>query len=548
MIAAIREFLEFLWLYFKGFRPVEFVRGDDRVSLHPFGWRANGTGRMKRAKDAVAYLDAADAEQWRQIYCGMTPFLVSDRGNVKHIDGRPAKLFLSNGRYQVLYKPEDARGRGRNGRDHKKRVYRSMLVAMAFLDFKKGDDTREIHHVNGYRTDDRLINLLVLTHEDHTRIHNMGPCGLSGTRDDALALLAEAKATDDAGNASAPETGKAMPASADETMGSATHPDTDGKTAHPSDSSARTTAPSKKRRRGRRGGRNRRAATEASMMETNMAKASASGTPAATCAPAEKNLTHVPTEGGAPNTDAPEAPNALGAPDASSTPPASDGHGISSAVAEGDASDSSAAPSANSPAAEPSLAVARQNADIAAPKKKAEPPSRNQPSKSVQSRPDGIDLKSARAQFEKELDRFLEACAPDEGGAFAPDKRLTKQCKSVYRALRPFQACPDPIAQFDAVLTGIRAIAGIESEWGKTGPSTLQSLLGELHRLLKDATKRLAAGDDLERLCTEELLRDELARPLYAKSSSARKLRQCLSVACSRKEQTEDDASTVAER
>ena len=102
MFARIKEFLEFLWLYFKGFRPVEFVRGEDRISLHAFGWRANGTGRMKRAKDAVAYLDSAGAEQWRQIYCGMTPFLVSDKGNVKHIDGKPAKLFLANGRYQIL--------------------------------------------------------------------------------------------------------------------------------------------------------------------------------------------------------------------------------------------------------------------------------------------------------------------------------------------------------------------------------------------------------------------------------------------------------------
>ena len=79
---------------------------------------------------------------------------------------------------------------------HKKRVYRSVLVAMAFLDFKKGDAEHEVHHVNGYRTDDRLVNLMVLTHDEHTRIHNMGPCGLTAPLDDAVrdaGLLAEVK-------------------------------------------------------------------------------------------------------------------------------------------------------------------------------------------------------------------------------------------------------------------------------------------------------------------------------------------------------------------
>ena len=67
---------------------------------------------------------------------------------------------------------------------------------MAFLDFKKGDAEHEVHHVNGYRTDDRLVNLMVLTHDEHTRIHNMGPCGLTAPLDDTVreaGLLAEVK-------------------------------------------------------------------------------------------------------------------------------------------------------------------------------------------------------------------------------------------------------------------------------------------------------------------------------------------------------------------
>lgn len=154
---------------------------------------------MKTARDAVAYLEGSTPEQWRQVYCGLTPFLVSDRGNVRLIDGSEPRMMLANGRYQIAYKPEEQhpsrRGR-RGGMAHKKRVYRSVLVAMAFLDFKKGDAEHEVHHVNGYRTDDRLVNLMVLTHDEHTRIHNMGPCGLTAPLDDAVrdaGLLAEVK-------------------------------------------------------------------------------------------------------------------------------------------------------------------------------------------------------------------------------------------------------------------------------------------------------------------------------------------------------------------
>ena len=199
MSSFFKDLREFLWLYRQGFRPTEYLRNSDRISLHACGWRANGSGRMKTARDAVAYLEGSMPEQWRQVYCGLTPFLVSDRGNVRLIDGSEPRMMLANGRYQIAYKPEEQhpsrRGR-RGGMAHKKRVYRSVLVAMAFLDFKKGDAEHEVHHVNGYRTDDRLVNLMVLTHDEHKRIHNMGPCGLTAPLDDVVrdaGLLAEVK-------------------------------------------------------------------------------------------------------------------------------------------------------------------------------------------------------------------------------------------------------------------------------------------------------------------------------------------------------------------
>ena len=199
MSSFFKDLREFLWLYRQGFRPTEYLRNSDRISLHACGWRANGSGRMKTARDAVAYLEGSMPEQWRQVYCGLTPFLVSDRGNVRLIDGSEPRMMLANGRYQIAYKPEEQhpsrRGR-RGGMAHKKRVYRSVLVAMAFLDFKKGDAVHEVHHVNGYRTDDRLVNLMVLTHDEPTRLPNMGPCGLTAPLDDAVrdaGLLAEVK-------------------------------------------------------------------------------------------------------------------------------------------------------------------------------------------------------------------------------------------------------------------------------------------------------------------------------------------------------------------
>lgn len=52
---------------------------------------------MKTARDAVAYLEGSMPEQWRQVYCGLTPFLVSDRGNVRLIDGSEPRMMLANG-------------------------------------------------------------------------------------------------------------------------------------------------------------------------------------------------------------------------------------------------------------------------------------------------------------------------------------------------------------------------------------------------------------------------------------------------------------------
>ena len=173
MTRGLKGLVELLSLYFRGFTAVEFVRGDDRITQHASGWRVNGSGHLERAKDAVAYLEQAPAEEWRQVYCGINLFLVSDRGNVKKHDGTPAETFILNGRCQIKYQIV------KFGRLRNREIYRSHLVAMAFLNYQRGDE-REIHHINGYRMDDSVANLVVLSREDHAKVHGYGATAPTG--------------------------------------------------------------------------------------------------------------------------------------------------------------------------------------------------------------------------------------------------------------------------------------------------------------------------------------------------------------------------------
>ena len=535
MAVRIKEFFEFLWLYFKGFRPVEFVRGNDRVSLHACGWRANGTGRMKRAKDAVAYLDAADAEQWKQIYCGLTPFLVSTKGNVKQIDGSPAKLFLANGRYQIQYKPEDARGRGKNGHTHKKRVYRSMLVAMAFLDFKKGDTAHEIHHVNGYRTDDRLANLLVLTHEDHIRIHNMGPCALSGTRDDALAMLASSAPL----TASEAEGGRGRTrrrkADAESDQAQATN----DAPASPAEERCEPESPKPKRRRGKRGGR-RHKKTQAIAANATNANGEQNATLAAQSCIGSSSAADEAPDITVPANEGSGLPEAIGITKEHAAA-AHDAGRIDTATAAKADSKSHVCPKESEATREHTCTEAsqeeREHACAEAFQEESEHAHKSEEKKSrAHGVDETIDWAAARDALEEQLATYLAKSAPEPPASFPTNKQLNKNAKPVYKALKPFLSCPDAVAQFDTALSCIRAVVNAEHEWGATGPAPIQSLLGSLHQLLKEAVKRLALGDSVERACVEELLSEEVEKPAYEKTSTLRKLRQCLSIARAKEE------------
>lgn len=583
MFTNLREFFEFLWLYIKGFRPVEFVRGEDRLSLHACGWRANGSGRMRRAKDAVALLEDADREQWRQVYCGMTPFLVSDKGNVKHLDGKPVKLFLANGRYQIFYKPEGApRGRGKNGHIHKKRVYRSMLVAMAFLDFKKGDAENEIHHINGYRTDDRLINLMVLSHEEHLRIHNLGPCGLSGRKDaGAMADAAQAEAT----AAKKPlASGKPQPQESAKKNASGT----DASNGTADERTAET--PSKKRRRRKKSGAARKA-PQTTAVENATGEALANENDGAQAAGEHDEMAskpegacmssaHAPAESPACNEGdgaASDAHSAQGGSECKETCAdevcASEQETLSKSQRKRRRRKAAAARRATE--AETAVKERRNEADgdteehanepvpqnqneqteqtDEAPRERAnaqkkemtarQAPRPEQPAQAQSAAKQGagaqaeLDWVRQRAKLESSIRSYLEKShALQQAGENEGSKKFSSIARPTYKALKPFLTCNDAVTQFDTALSCLRIIAADERERAalEAVPHSTHSLTGALQKLMKTAVRTLSKGDEVERACVGELLHEEAAKKdLYSKAN-IRALRQCISVVESR--------------
>lgn len=551
MSSPIRTFFEIIWLYCKGFRPVEFVRDTDRISLHPSGWRVNGTGRMRRAKDAVGYLETAEPEQWRQIYCGMTPFLVSNKGNVKHLDGSAVKMNLANGRYQIMYKPEDARGRGRNGHTHKKRVYRSMLVAMAWLDFRKGDAEHEIHHINGYRTDDRPANLMVVDHEEHLRIHNLGPCGLSGLPDERLAEAAakpkkrrrkKARGVQDEAAASpANDTGaqdEARPEQAAEAHGADCAAEGSTAPGIPADKSADANEkPRSKRRRGKRGGRKRggtgMADAEAQAAAENVAE-DASAASAADAAGSEQRGDAAQTESGAPTDRADETHAHEGACDGRGGARHDEGAMHDGTRAADDEQQGDAAQKgreeANGGRAKPEHGAPHDagERDELRPTRKKDDASRA---------PEPFDRAAARARLADALAAYLDAVGAHEAAGATDEKEANRLAKPVYRALRAFGSCPDPVDAFDAALASIRTISQAYRASGAAMPAAVHSMAGTLHSVAKNAVKDIAArGDAVETACLREMLVEQANDPLFKKTAHARKFRQSISVVDSRGE------------
>ena len=641
MPSFFKDLREFLWLYRQGFRPTEYLRNSDRISLHACGWRANGSGRMKTARDAVAYLEGSMPEQWRQVYCGLTPFLVSDRGNVRLIDGSEPRMMLANGRYQIAYKPEEQhpsrRGR-RGGMAHKKRVYRSVLVAMAFLDFKKGDAEHEVHHVNGYRTDDRLVNLMVLTHDEHTRIHNMGPCGLTAPLDDAVreaGLLAEVKPmgamklrrVKKKALKRALETPKvAKNAIADDNANSSETPDapeiSGGESQKPNRAEiipveapagtftcnplpvldetgvfATPKAPEilaiKRAEEAQREAEKRAAEEKAAAEAAELAAIPARGNHKAE----EKSSLQMAAEEGM--AEVAEKIDAACVRSGARAQETINGEGPTKAAkrraskkrAEARRAEEKAARrEAQKQIAREESQVSRVESDIldeasteaectnecpqdaliatvaieegavaeceAATEEDTAVGSEaaieeavietvaivdeDEAATKADSKRDTaeIDWAAAREALARETKAYLKAARKLSRKDDASSKQFASAAKPVYKAFKPFLTCPDEVCAFDACLVCIRLIAQDAQTRSKHGqpelPQTTHSLLGNFQKLMRTSVRKLIRDDEIIAACTEELLREEAAKPVY-KSLPNGPLKQCLDIINSKK-------------
>ena len=101
-------------------------------------------------------------EEWREIE-NFNRYYVSNLGRVKSTIGKEKILnqYTVRGNYlQVKLR--------RDNKSYNRSVHR--LVALAFID--TDDKTKEVHHINGIRTDNRYNNLIWLTKEEHIKIHN----------------------------------------------------------------------------------------------------------------------------------------------------------------------------------------------------------------------------------------------------------------------------------------------------------------------------------------------------------------------------------------
>lgn len=101
-------------------------------------------------------------EEWKEIQEFQGRYLVSNYGRIKSLIGKPKILrqYKSTGNYLYVKL-------SKNKKAYNRRVHR--LVALAFLEVD--DKTKEVHHINKNKNDNRVSNLLWLTKEEHYKIH-----------------------------------------------------------------------------------------------------------------------------------------------------------------------------------------------------------------------------------------------------------------------------------------------------------------------------------------------------------------------------------------
>ena len=148
------------------------------------------------------------------------------------------------------------------------------------------------------------------------------------------------------------------------------------------------------------------------------------------------------------------------------------------------------------------------------------------------------DWAAAREVLARETKAYLKAARKLSRKDDAGSKQFASAAKPVYRALKPFLTCSDEVCTFDACLVCIRLIAQDAQTRAQHDqpelPQTTRSLLGNFQKLMKASVRKLIRADEIVAACTEELLREEAAKPVY-KSLPDSPLKQCLDIISSKK-------------
>ena len=148
------------------------------------------------------------------------------------------------------------------------------------------------------------------------------------------------------------------------------------------------------------------------------------------------------------------------------------------------------------------------------------------------------DWAAAREVLTRETKAYLKAARKLSRKDDAGSKQFASAAKPVYKALKPFLTCSDEVCAFDACLVCIRLIAQDAQTRAQHGqpelPQTTRSLLGNFQKLTKASVRKLIRADEIVAACTEELLREEAAKPVY-KSLPDSPLKQCLDIISSKK-------------
>lgn len=148
------------------------------------------------------------------------------------------------------------------------------------------------------------------------------------------------------------------------------------------------------------------------------------------------------------------------------------------------------------------------------------------------------DWAAAREALARETRAYLKAARKLSRKDDAGSKQFASAAKPVYKALKPFLTCSDEVCTFDACLACIRLIAQDAQTRAKHGqpelPQTTHSLLGNFQKLMRTSVRKLIRDDEIVAACTEELLREEAAKPVY-KSLPNSPLKQSLDIINSKK-------------